>query len=128
MNPFLLQLLAILAPYIVPFILAGLWFLIRRALDLIPTNVRPLLASIVTDAVRAVEQLAATELNDAGKKALAIKFVEEELAHFHIDIPTSIISTMIESAVHELNNPPTFVSPVVSPTKVMPAIETRGVA
>jgi len=98
-----LQLALAAAPYIVPLIIAGLTMLVKSGLEKLPSNQRALAEQVVRSAVAAVEQVASGELNSSGKKALAGRFVEDELAHFGISIPSSIISTLIESVVFELN-------------------------
>ena len=92
-----------LAPYLVPPIVAILGYLIMNALAKLPAGQRTFIQGIVTTAVSAVEQEAGGNLNSAGKKQLAVEFVEKELALWHINIPASVVSTMIEEAVLELN-------------------------
>lgn len=96
------SLLLALAPYLVPVLVSVLTVVVKAALDRLPASKRAFVKGIVHTAVVAVEQLADATLNGAGKKQMAAEFVQRELAHYHISVPASVISALIEEAVAAL--------------------------
>lgn len=97
-------LLLSLAPYLVPVVLAYVTILARKAFEAMPSNQREFVRSIVSTAVNAVEQQ--TKLGDfspAQKQALALRFIHDALDHFHVSVPDSVLSPMLEEAVLVLN-------------------------
>lgn len=102
MSPTVSQLLLALAPYLVPVLASVLVFLVKSAIEKLPVNQRFFVQSIVDTAVRATEQTASSVLTGSGKKQVAVEMVEAELAHWHINIPSSVVSALIEEAVSAL--------------------------
>jgi hypothetical protein len=99
----LVTVLLTLAPYLVPPLIALLALLVSRATANLPTTTRPLVVAAVADAVHATEQVASDALNSAGKKQTAVDMVEAQLDHLGIKVPSGVVSTLIESAVNQMN-------------------------
>lgn len=103
MSPVTQAILIAVIPPVMSILIAALAVLVKAAFERMPTNAQPVLKAMATTAVSATEQLASAELNGPGKKEMAIEFMEKQLAHFHMDVPTPVISAVIEEAVREMN-------------------------
>jgi len=93
-----MPILLVLAPYLVPVLLACLTLLVRKGFEVMPSNQRRLVANIVSTAVAAVDQTA-PNASGAEKKARAIELVLAQLSHFKINVPIGVLDPMIEEAV-----------------------------
>jgi hypothetical protein len=120
MSPDTLALLLALAPYIVPPLVGVIVYLVKLGFDHLPANVHAMVVQAVQAGVKASEQMASPQLNGPAKKQLATEMIEKILATWHINVPASVISTMIESAVADLNA--SQPAPVVLPAPVVTAV------
>jgi hypothetical protein len=91
-----------LAPYLVPVLAAWLTLAVRAGWVKTPANVRAFIQEVVSTAVTAVEQVSPGQ-SGAVKKAQAIAFVQDQLSHFGLNVPVSVIDPMIEEAVLLVN-------------------------
>jgi hypothetical protein len=124
MNPSTINLIVMsllsLAPYLVPPMVALLTLMVSRSLAKLPVNERALVSQIAQTSVHATEQYASDQMSSPGKKEMATKFVEEELANYKIVVPDVTVSNLIEQWVSQLN-----MAADAKPTIVIPP--TQGV-
>jgi len=89
-----------LAPLYVPVLLAFLTVFVTNVFARMPASARSVVATIVQTAVNAVEQTAAGKgLTPEEKKALALQFIHDQLAHFKLNVPDSVVIPLLEEAV-----------------------------
>ena len=100
------------APIYMPILIAVVAALYKQWVSRLPANQRPVVQAIVHTGVSNAEQVASAELNGPGKKELAIEIIEQELAHWNLSVPSSVISAMIEETVSEL--------PKTAPATILP--------
>lgn len=103
MSPIAVEILVAVIPPLMSILGAVLVILVKAAFERMPSNVQPLLKEVAKTAVSSTEQVASAELNGPGKKEKAIEFFQEQLAHYHLDVPLPVISAVIEEAVREMN-------------------------
>jgi hypothetical protein len=99
---YLQQLLLVAAPIVLPGFFAFLVVLVKKSLEKLPSNARPIVASIASTAVANVEQIAGEMLNSPGKKQAAMEAASAELAHWGINVPSAVLSGLVEEAVAAL--------------------------
>ena len=92
-----------LAPVVVPILVAYLTVLVRGAFDKMPSKARATLASIVQTGVSAAEQTSYGKLTGDQKHALALQFVHDQLDHFGLKVPDSVIEPLLQEAVLIVN-------------------------
>ena len=100
------------APIYMPILIAVVSALYKLWVSKLPANQRPIVQAIVHTGVTTAAQVASDELNGTGKKELATQTIEQELAHWNIKVPESVISAMIEETVAEL--------PKTAPATILP--------
>lgn len=127
MNPVFEQIILVAIPILLPPLVGAVIFFVNAQLSKLPANQRVFVQQIVGSSVAAVEQSASGQLNDVGKKQLAIQFVEAELKHWNINIPESIVSSLIEEAVAFLpkTNTPEKVVEVAAPVPATAAVDVK---
>ena len=120
-NPVFLQIILVAIPILLPPLVGLVIVWINSQLAKLPANQRAFLSTIVSDAVLAVEQAEKSSgMGGVDKKALAMQFIEAELQHWGINVPASIVSTLVESVVKLINTPPA--TPVVAQAALGPAM------
>lgn len=121
MNDPFLQVLLVAIPVLLPPLIGVIVVFVKAQIAKLPPNARDFVQQVVSTAVLTVEQTASDQLNNVGKKQLAIKTVMEELAHWKTSVPESIVSNLIEEAVSFLppTNPQGRLAPVPSSVVVL---------
>jgi hypothetical protein len=99
---YLQQLMLVAAPIVLPGFFAFLVVLVKKSFEKLPSNARPIVASIASTAVANVEQIAGEMLNSPGKKQAAMDAASSELAHWGINVPSAVLGGLIEEAVAAL--------------------------
>ncbi len=114
MSTTFLDVLLVVLPILLPPLVGAVVLFVKSQIARLPADLRVLVQAIVSTAVQAVEQTASNELNNAGKKELAMEKVKATLAHYKISVPDSEVSDLIEEFVsylaptHKVPPLPTF--------------------
>lgn len=97
------QLILDLLPIVVPVLVAMLAYVVRAAIERLPSNRRDFVAKVVQTAVTAAEQANGDISNGPTKKQEVLRDVMLTLSHFHMAVPESFVSQLIEETVHAIN-------------------------
>jgi Bacteriophage holin of superfamily 6 (Holin_LLH) len=102
--------------FIVGIVITGVITSVNYLLPKLPAAQQARAKAIVSSVVSAVEQ-SSTSLAGADKKAKAVQDVESILTALKISVPSTLINTLIESSVYEINQAQTTgnVTPAPAP-------------
>lgn len=97
------QLILDALPILLPVLIAVLTYVVKSAIERLPSNKQTFVRDIVYTMVTATEQQAGAAVSGPTKKQEVLAQVMSTLSHFHMSVPESFVSALIEETVFALN-------------------------
>lgn len=101
-DPITTAVLIAVIPTIITLVGGWVVYLVNLGISKLPQNQQPVIHGLVQKAVLAASQVVSDTAGNAAKKSYAIQSAQEQAAHLHLNVPTEVLSSLIEASVKEM--------------------------